>query len=163
MSKLTRDDLVKLKEKVARHNWNLMFINPANKTFKPIHRGGRKDFFAKVKKNLKYYSGKELVEVRVIVRPDNSAKKVEWSRFVVSIMVLTFVLDELGNKIKNHDSRMLSVNFYLHELEKHPFTLKDIQLVINSVFNDHVHGDALSGMSFTEFVKALRKHFKKKS
>lgn len=158
---LTHEDLVKLKERVERHKWTLMFVNPANKTFNPIHRGARAEFFEKVKKNLKYYAGKELMEVRVIVKPDNPSKKVEWARFVVSIAVFVFILDDKGNKIKNEDPRMLAVNYYVHELEKHPFTLKDIQLVINSVYNDHVHGEALSGISFTRFIKRLKKHFKK--
>ena len=50
MPKLTYDDLVKLRERVRRNKWSLMFINPENKTFNPIQRESRSEFHKKVKK-----------------------------------------------------------------------------------------------------------------
>ena len=161
MPTLTHDDLLKIKEKVKRNKWSLMFINPENKTFNPIYRESRSAFFKKVKKNIKYYAGKELVEVGVAVTPNGPQQKTDWAKFVVSVLVSVFVLDGQGNVIEDKHARGLRVNFYLHELEKHPFTLKDIQLVIKSVYLDHVHGDVLAGIPFTDFVKRLRKHLKK--
>ena len=102
-----------------------------------------------------------MVEVRVAVTPNGPQRKTDWAKFVVSVLVSVFVLDGQGNVIEDKHARGLAVNFYLHEHEKHPFTLKDIQLVIKSVYLDHVHGDVLAGISFTDFVKRLRKHLKK--
>ena len=150
----------KLKSEIINLEKKYNFLNhkdsPSNSVgFKPSK------IFKKVKKNIKYYAGKELVEVRVYTNPKGPQHKTDWAKFVVSVLVSVFVLDDKGNMIDDSDARGLAVNFYLHELEKHPFTLKDIQLVIKSVYLDHVQGDVLAGISFTDFVQRLRKHLKK--
>jgi hypothetical protein len=163
------EDFVALRDHVRANKWELMFLDtatlmgPGASDFTPIMSGSRSAFFEMVRQNLPAFVGRELVEVRVFVQPDGLSQKTEWAQWIVSVVVGVFKLDPAGNVLRYPNARALAVNFYQPELERHPFTLKDIELVILAVYQSVVSGNALAGIDFTDFVRRLRKNQKRKA
>ena len=158
MVEVNPDDYIfaqKFRKKVNGYQWNNMIFNPKNKTFRPIVRADDPSLQDKVDANPHHYpNGSEFVAVMMAVHPDSLKNKFPKLRWIFSVTLGMLVIQ--NGKVKSaDDQRSLTVNWYVEDLRKRIFTMKDLQTLVKVTYKDLIRTNALNGISITKFRERL--------
>ena len=166
--------LKKLHTKVLSKKWNNMWINPTHKEFKPIFKGIETKFLdQKVKKNLKFYANKEIVEIRILVNPKAATYKPVKKYFQtlkhvpLSILTRIYTISETGELKRDKKDRCLVINYQMEDLKEGKFklTFAEIKMIMKYMVRNEVVSNPLDGMDLQLFFKkalAVKKKQRKK-
>jgi len=152
-----QDYLDKLERMIESKNLYQFCVFPDVKPFKIIKKD-KAEIKTVLKKNPEKYADRKIAIVTLTPVPSGFKKK-DYI-FIIHIEVLIIYEDGSFNK-RQDDSWGMSLKYMPEDLEKYPFSMKNLEKIVNLVYKRKITSE-FGGMYYDNFKKALKKMSDKK-
>lgn len=153
--------LKKLKETIKEKKLTQFCVFPDLKTFKIIKKN-EPEILKIMKQNPEKYAGRDIAIITLQTSPDGFKKKKD----IFSLSIYISKIEDDGTLTEN--TRFISslvILYREHELEKHPFKIKNLEKMIKWVHRRYIESDFL-GLYYDEVekkIEVLKSRVNKKS
>ena len=144
--------LDKLEQMIESKNLYQFCVFPDVKPFKIIKKD-KEEMIKILKKNPEKYADRKIAIITLTPVP-SGFKKNDYI-FIIHIKVLIIYEDGSFNK-RQDDSWGLSLKYLSEDLEKYPFSMKNLEKIVNLVYKRKIASE-FGGMYYDHFKKLLKK------